>query len=413
MTSNVIPVRQSDRIDSLDVLRGVALLGILSMNIQSFSQPWAAYWNPTAHGDLSGANYWLWLLSYVVSNRKFISIFTMLFGAGIFLMTSRVESRGLPSAGLHYRRMGWLLLFGTAHSLLLWQGDVLYPYAVAGMIVYLFRRQPAGRLLALGIGFLVVFSIISIYHGYSIRSGPEEARIDYELGWQPDQEKLQEEIDTYRGGWIGQVERRGDDWIRGHILTLHLWELWFPSGLMLIGMSLFKSGWLSAGKPASRYVTLMIVALLVGVPLTLVRVHLNFEAGWDVWTSSWNTAGFVSNEWVSMFLSFAWISLVMLVCRSAAMKPFTRPFAAVGQMAFTNYIMQTLICTTIFYGYGLGWFGSVDRIGMLLVVVSVWIAQLIYSPIWLRYFRFGPLEWLWRSLTYWKPQPIRRTSTMV
>ena len=221
------------------------------------------------------------------------------------------------------------------------------------------------------------------------------------------------EIDTYRGGWMGQIERRGDEWIQWHIFDLPYWSLWFPGGLMLIGMSLFKSGWLSAGQPASRYVTLMVVALLVGVPLTLVRVHLNFAAGWNVWTSSWRTAGFVSNEWVSIFMSLAWISLVMLVCRSATMKSFTRPFAAVGQMAFTNYIMQTLICTTIFYGYGLGWFGSVDRVGMLLVVVSVWIAQLIYSPIWLGYFRFGPLEWLWRSLTYWKPQPIRRTPTMV
>jgi hypothetical protein len=139
--SSLRPVDDSERIVPVDVLRGVALLGILLMNIQSFSMIGAAYVNPTAYGDLHGANWWVWLLCHILADQKFMTIFSMLFGAGILLMTQHVEARGLRSTRLHYRRMGWLILFGLLHGFLLWDGDILYDYGVGGLIVYLLRKM--------------------------------------------------------------------------------------------------------------------------------------------------------------------------------------------------------------------------------------------------------------------------------
>jgi uncharacterized protein len=154
------PVTEKERIVSIDVLRGFALLGILPMNIQYFSMISAAYENPTAYGDLKGANYWVWLLCHVLADQKFMTIFSMLFGAGILLMTSRIEATGKPSAALHYRRMGWLILFGLAHAYLLWSGDILVAYGMCGLLVYLFRKLRPRTLL--------VLALLTIAHGRDI-----------------------------------------------------------------------------------------------------------------------------------------------------------------------------------------------------------------------------------------------------
>ena len=149
------PVAETTRIDAIDVLRGVALLGILLMNVQSFAMPQAAYFNPTAYGDLEGADLYVWVAGRMLADQKFMTIFSMLFGAGIVLMAGRAEARG-DARRVHYRRMGWLLVIGLLHAHLLWPGDVLFLYAVCGMLVYPLRWQPPGRLLALGAGLLAV-----------------------------------------------------------------------------------------------------------------------------------------------------------------------------------------------------------------------------------------------------------------
>ena len=147
--SHAGPVVQTARIDSIDVLRGFALLGILLMNVQSFAMPQAAYFNPTAYGDLEGANLDVWVAVRMLADQKFMTIFSMLFGAGIVLMAGRAEARG-DGRRVHYRRMGWLLVIGLLHAHLLWAGDILFLYAVCGMLVYPLRHQPPGRLIAMG-----------------------------------------------------------------------------------------------------------------------------------------------------------------------------------------------------------------------------------------------------------------------
>lgn len=406
MTPAIEPTSRPERIISLDVLRGFALLGILVMNIQSFSMIGAAYFNPTAYGDLSGANYWVWLLSHVLTDQKFMTIFSMLFGAGIFLMTGRAESRGKPSAGPHYRRMGLLILFGLLHAHLLWWGDILYAYGMCGLVVYLLRKLSPQRLLLVGFLSLAVSSSIWMFFGWSMEFWPPEALQEFRQDWRPGPETVTEEIAVYQSSWLDQMGHRVPAAFKMETFIFLIWSAWRAGGLMLVGMALFKLGWFSAQRSSKLYASILIAAVMIGIPIIMAGVHLNFKTGWDVTYSFF--FGWQYNYWASILVSLGWVSLVMLVCKTPSLSAATRPFAAVGQMAFTNYIMQTIICTTIFYGHGFGLFGQVNRVGQIQIVVAIWIVQLIYSPIWLRYFRFGPLEWLWRSLTYWKWQLMKR-----
>jgi len=181
---------------------------------------------------------------------------------------------------------------------------------------------------------------------------------------------------------------------------------WRAGGMMLIGMALYKLGVFSAARSNRFYLGLVGVGLLVGIPVVMYGVHRNELADWSLKYSFF--FGPQWNYWASILVALGWVGAVMLACKSRMLQPLTRPFAAVGQMALTNYLMQTVLCTFIFYGHGLGRFGMFERWQQFLVVVGVWVLQLVVSPIWLRYFRFGPAEWLWRSLSYLKLQPMRR-----
>jgi len=401
------PVGESDRIHAIDVLRGFALLGILILNIQAFAMPGAAYMNPHAYGDLTGANYTVWWFTHVFGDQKFMTIFSMLFGAGIVLMTSRAEARTGRSAGVHYRRMGWLILFGLLHAHLLWYGDILYSYGMCGLLVWLARKWSPKVLIPLGIGLITVTSVLMLASGMSMPYWGEEGIANFSKGWLPPAELVQGDLDAYRGSWLDQMPKRVVTSIMFETFLFAIAVFWRVSGLMLIGMALFRLGVFQARRSARFYCKMAIIGLTVGLSLAAYGVHWNNDRNWDVKSSFFFGSEF--NYWGSIFASMGYVGVVMLLCTSPAILRSLAPLAAVGQMALTNYLMQTIICTTIFYGHGLGYFGSVERTGQAMVVLGVWAFQLIVSPIWLRYFRFGPAEWLWRSLTYWKRQPMRRT----
>jgi len=399
------PVAQPQRIASLDVLRGVAVLGILVMNIQSFSMPGAAYMNPSAYGDLEGANHWVWYISHLLADQKFWTIFSMLFGAGIVLMTSRAEAAGRGSAGIHYRRMGWLLLFGLLHAHLFWYGDILYSYAMCGFVAYLFRKFPPWLLLVLGLAAVSVTFGIDLLFGWALASGrtPVESVASW---WIPPPEEMAAELAAYRGGWLDQLPHRMKSAILFQTFLLVVFFGWRTGGIILIGMALYKLGVFSAARSKGFYAALVAIGALVGVPVIMYGAHRNVEAAWDVMYSFY--LGGLYNYWASILVALGWVGLVMLLFKSNVLGFAKRILAAVGQMALTNYFMQTIICTTIFYGHGFGAFGHFERTHQIVTVLAVWIVQLIWSPIWMRYFRFGPFEWAWRSLTYLKPQPMRR-----
>jgi uncharacterized protein len=400
------PVSSGARVHSLDVLRGFALLGILVMNIQSFSMISAAYMNPAAYGDLTGANRWVWILSHVLTDQKMYGIFSMLFGAGILLMTGRAEASRGTSAGLHYRRMAWLLLFGLLHAHLFWYGDILYPYALCGMIVYLFRRRSPRTLLILAGVFFAIGSAIYLVTGWSMQFwSPEAVTAFAQDSWLPTAEKVQAELAAYRGGWLQQVPARSEEAIFMQTLIFLVAIVWKTVGNMLLGMALFKFGVLSAMRSRAFYTRLAVAGFLVGLPMVSFGVWHNFAAGWDVRYSFFSGSQY--NYWGAIVVDMGWIGLWMLVCASSGFAWLKGSLGAVGRTAFSNYILQTLIATTLFYGHGFGLFGSVNRVGQILICVAIWAVQLGIAPIWMRHFEYGPLEWVWRSLTYWRKMPMR------
>ncbi len=402
------PVAQNERIDSLDVLRGFALLGILVMNIMSFAMPFSAYFNPTAWGDMSGANYWVWFFSHLLFDQKFMTIFSMLFGAGIIVFTTRAAERGRSPAALHYRRTFWLLLIGAVHAYLLWYGDILVLYAMCALIIYPARKLPPGWALAIGIFLLTIGSAFSLMAGLTMQYWPPEAIAEMSDFWKPGTEKIQAEIAAYTGPWSGQLAHRVEMSLGFHTGYFLKWGFWRAGGLMLVGMALFKLGIFSAARAAKAYVTMAVVGLLVGLPLIYTGIRMNEAAQFDLRYSFFLGAQF--NYWGSLLMGTAYIGILMLFCQRVGGGWLKQSLRAVGQMAFTNYLMHTLICITIFYGPGLGMFAQVNRVGQIGIVLGVWALQLVYSPIWLRHYRFGPFEWLWRSLTYWRPQPMQRSA---
>jgi uncharacterized protein len=399
------PVGVGERIASIDVLRGFALLGILIMNIQSFSMIEAAYLNPTAYGDLSGLNRWVWTLSHIVANEKFISIFSMLFGAGIVLMTGRADAGGIGPGGLHTRRSIWLIVMGLLHAYLLWYGDILFTYGVCALIVFSRRKLSPRKLIIAGLIIFSVAFLLFMFFGISLRFWPEESKAESMQNWLPSEEAISAELAAYRGTWLEQMRARIPAAVALQTLVFLVLEGWRVCGLMLIGMALFKMGVFSAERSKRFYVAMVGIGYAVGLPLAITGVEKNFAAGWAFEYSMFLGSQF--NYWGSLFVALGHVGVVMLACSSGLLGRLRRVLAALGRMALTNYLMQTVICITVFYGHGLGLFGYVERKHQVLIVFAVWAVQLFYSPIWLRYFKFGPAEWVWRSLTYGRRQPMR------
>jgi uncharacterized protein len=402
------PVTPSERIQSIDVLRGFAVLGILIMNVQSFAMIQAAYINPTTFGDLTGINRLVWILSHVLADQKFMSIFSILFGAGVLLFTMRAEEKGFRSGRLHYRRSLWLMLFGILHAYLLWYGDILFTYGLCALLAYLFRKVRPGRLVIIALAVIAVPSLLFAFFGWSIQFWPEEAYQQNITQWSPTAEQIDEEVMALRGGWLDQMSERLTAAIATQTFIFLIWYGWRAGGLMLLGMALLKWGVLSAERSRRLYLSLVGLWLVIGLPLIIGGVITNSA---NEWTYDYSMFfGWQFNYWGSLFAALGYIGVVMLVSKSGWFSGLKRRLASVGRMAFTNYLMQTVICTTIFYGHGFGLFGKLERWEQVLVVLGVWVFQLVVSPMWLRYFRFGPTEWLWRSLTYLKLQPMRYSS---
>ena len=257
------PVAQSERIDSLDVLRGFALLGILLMNIQMFGIPFAAYFNPTAYGDFTGANYWVWFAGRMFADQKFMTIFSMLFGAGVIVFTARAEERGDSPAALHYRRAFWLLVIGLAHAYLLWAGDILVSYALCAMLVYPARKLSPKALIITGLLVVSVASALMLMAAVSMPMWPPEDVAELRAGVRPPAEEIAKEIAAYRGSWGEQQPYRAKTAMEMHFMVFWLWALWRAGGLMLIGMAFYKWGIFSAVKSTAFYARMVIAGLLM------------------------------------------------------------------------------------------------------------------------------------------------------
>jgi len=393
---------QTDRILSLDIVRGVAVLGILIMNIQSFSMVSAAYLNPAAYGDLTGINKTVWMLSHVLADQKFLSIFSMLFGVGIILFSDNIEHKGYRPARFYYRRLFWLFTIGLLHGYLFWHGDILVAYAVCGALAFLFRKLSPWVLLILGMMIFLVPSFNYWLFGKSMDMWPPDAIAGINETWSPSKEVVANETNALTGSLSDQLKWRIPETFKMETFIFLILIGWRAMAMMLVGMSFFKLGMFSIGFSKKFYSVLSLVTLSIGYILILVGVNKNFASGWSVeyamfFGALWNYIG-------SLFVAVGYISLIMLLTKYLKMTLL----AKVGKLAFTNYLLMTLICTTIFYGHGFGLFGTVARWEQLVIVLLIWIFLLAASWIWLRYFYYGPIEWLWRFLTYGNKPPFRK-----
>lgn len=403
----VDPVAPKVRIVSLDLLRGIAVLGILIMNIQSLSMIGAAYLNPMAYGDMTGVNKWVWIISHVLASEKFMSIFSMLFGAGVLLFAGRAADKGRRPGPLHYRRMFWLLIFGLMHAYLIWYGDILVAYSLCGMLVFLFRKMKPGKLLAWAAIFFVIPLVLSVMSGMSMDFWPQESVDQTMESWKPAEESVEQEIEAMRGSWPDQMDVRVEMSLFMQTFLFFWSVFWRVTSMMLLGMALFKLGVLSAERSCGFYLQMMLAGLIAGIFISGWGVHVNFSKGWTLQFSM-----FIGNQFNyvgSVLTALGYTGVVMLIARSACCKGFKNVFSAVGRMAFTNYILMSVLGMFIFYGNGLGLFGSVERIEQIYIMLGIWVVVLVISPLWLKHFRFGPLEWLWRVLTYWHYQPMKKS----
>ncbi|HET9192346.1 MAG TPA: DUF418 domain-containing protein [Vicinamibacterales bacterium] len=400
------PSADAGRLQALDIIRGAAVLGILLVNMQLFAMPNAATANPYALGQPSFSDLAVWSAIEVLAESKFITIFSMLFGAGVVLMTSRVEQRGLRPARLHYRRMFWLLVFGLVHAYLLWHGDILVAYAICGMLVYPARRLSARTLAVVGVLLMSVAMASALTAGFSWPYFPDELKAEWQSYWQPSPGDVADETAAFKGGWLAQQSWRASYSAEFHLQDFIVWDLWRLSGLMLLGMALLKWAVLTGGKTRRQYAVLTAMGLATGLPLAALGLSRLHAAGWRLpeavfFAPQWN-------YWGSLLAALGYIGLLMTIWQAGVARGLTSRLAAVGRTAFSCYILETLIGTAIFYGHGLGLFGSVDRLQQLILTVAVWFVLLLLAPLWLRRFNYGPLEWLWRTLTYGRVASIRR-----
>ncbi len=425
------PVRAEDRITSLDTLRGFALLGILLMNIVGFGLG-SAYDDPTNGGGATGINLWTWIAMHVLAEGKMRCIFSMVFGAGIVLLTSRAERRGdtASSADIYYRRNLWLGGFGILHAFLLWQGEILYPYALCALALYPFRRMAPKGLIAIGALMIVIVAGFTVYNGGEAAKTVAEGKAAVEAKnrgvklsedqdsalkkWEevrkhakPSPEEIEKTNKRWRGGLLDVLKIRAESVWRWHSLAYYHYFNLDIFSMMLLGMAFFKLGIFSGTRSYGFYATMAGVGYLIGISVNSYTAYTRVMSNFDIVVSAYTG---VTYDIGRLSVALAHIGVLILMTKSGVFAWLTRSLGAVGQMALSNYLTHSVVCSTIFCGYGFGLFGQLERHQLYYVVAGLWIFQLIVSPIWLRHFYFGPAEWAWRSLTYWEKQPMRKAA---
>jgi uncharacterized protein len=427
------PVAHAERISSLDVVRGFALLGILLLNVGGLAMSDAAYNDPTLAGGSVSLNVMTWLVLHVLAEGKMRCLFSMLFGAGIVLFTSRVEQRSpFDAADIYFRRIFWLLLFGIAHAFLLWHGDILYPYALCALVLYPCRRWSAKSLLALAGVLIVTNAGASLYGGWSHARNrelamqadaaeakglkPSDEQDKARKAWKetieeakPTREVLDKDARRWRGSFLEVLKVRAEEVGHWHAVPYYHpwnWDVW---SMMLIGMALLKLEILTAKRSRDFYMWCAVAGYAVGVPVNWWTGRIAIQTNFDIITGSYLG---VTYDIGRLAIALAHMSVLILLVKGRVLAALLKSLAAVGQMALSNYILQSVICAFVFTGYGFALYGTIERYQIYYVVAAIWAVQMIVSPVWLKHFQFGPAEWLWRSLTYWKRQPFRaRPST--
>lgn len=426
-SSTFSPVNKLNRINSLDVIRGIALLGILLMNINGMGLPFS-YSDPTIAGGSDGLNLLVWKINNLFFEGTMRGLFTLLFGAGSILLISRLEKNGagISAADIYYRRMLWLLIFGLINIyIFLWMGDILYPYAIFGLMLFPFRNAKV-KYLFLVAGILIVLGTLWDVSDYrsklKLQNEVKELQVKKDGGteltkeqdeklkeWEKfktkhTKEEIDKEIEKMQNGYFAALKEKikTNQYMQTWV-TYRFWP-WDILSFMIIGMAFFKLR-IFHGERTSRFYFLMaIIGYTFGITINIFEtralINSNFDALEIMKTDQTYQFGRIG-------VTMGHVGLFMLFIRSGILSFLHRALAAVGTMALSNYLTHSIVTSIIFYGDGLSLFGQLQRYQLYYIVFGIWIFQLIMSPIWLKHFVYGPAEWLWRSLTYQKLQPFK------
>jgi uncharacterized protein len=397
------PVTPDERVESIDILRGLALFGILAANMRGFAGPAMTYFTPdkfwpALHDRLAQA----FIFTFV--QGKFINIFAFLFGVGFAVQFERARARGGRFGWVFARRMLILIAFGLAHGLLIWFGDILFVYGLAGLFLLFFRKRRDKTLIVWAvIGFMIPVLLLTAFFiasqlGMKPPAGPK-----------PTPAQLAQLQETFSNGtWTEIARQRASDAVKYNWGAFPI-LLWHVGWLFLAGVLAWRRRLLQP-PPESlpRYRRVMIWALAIGATALITRAVLQWIFNFGMMPTT--TPAMIASVLQIIgtpALSLGYVCVVLVLCSDPAWRARLHRFAAVGRMALTNYLLQSIIGTLIFYSYGLGWFGAIGPAWLLPLTVVIYGVQAVASPWWLARFRYGPVEWLWRSLTYGRRIPIR------
>ncbi len=413
----------SRRIESLDFIRGCALFGILLMNIVSMGMG-PAYDNPTVAGGDTGVNLWTWFVINVGFEGTQRALFSILFGAGVILLSSRLESAGrTDSADVFFRRNLWLIAFGLFNAwVLLWVGDILYFYGITALFLFAFRKLAGKTLLALGVATFVLgaawtgletTNLLNLHdRAEQAEKVPEAKRTKEQKQtieqWQeesragPPPGAFQEARKKHTASYWSALEARAS--IITKFQSWFLYRYFFDIfGMMMIGMALFKLGVLTLEARTRTYLAMAAGGYAIGLPLNLYEANLIMSNGFTA--LAYHQAN-ITYDFARLAQTTGHLGLLGLFLKSGILPWLRTSMAAVGRMALTNYLTHSVVALIIFVFLGL--WGALERHQLYYIVFSVWAVQLVISPIWLKHFHFGPVEWLWRYLTYGKAPPFRK-----
>ncbi|MBM4234972.1 MAG: DUF418 domain-containing protein [Firmicutes bacterium] len=396
------PVQPAERISEIDIIRGIALFGILMVNMSFFKIPVMMDRMPSALSP--GLDQTVAWLIQLLFTGKFYAIFSFLFGLGFYIFMERTLAKGLELVPLYRRRLVVLLIIGAIHLFLLWSGDILFTYALAGFILLAFRSKNEQQVKRWIIGLFIATLVLQGLFGFVQGFGEVMAGDSYD---QMMNELISVAVAVYSTGSFTELFfYRLVNEVPYIIISLFVWIpavlAFFLCGLYVGRKGIFRD--LQGNRP------LFIKICTIGFPVGafFLFLYILFEtAVWPVGPTTRIAMLMMTNYLASLFIFPAYVALVLLSLQTDRCRRILAPVASAGRMALTNYLTQTLILITLFYGFGFGLFYKVSLAQGVVITIALYLLQVLWSNLWFKKFKYGPLEWLWRGLTYKKFEPLR------
>lgn len=424
-----------DRNFTIDVMRGIAVLGILLMNIPGYaSHQFFLFWGDVLAGETT-TNGFIFKSAMLLFDGRMRGLFTILFGAGIMLFIENKKVQSIQVADAYFKRMTWLMVFGLVDSfLLLWRGDILFEYALCGIFVFVFRTARVRYLILTSALLFTIFSLQEGQNFYKYKKRSEvykQVELKLANGQKVSEEQMSQHDDfknvlerhypfsneiinstakeitddylLHRSGYADIFVKHAED-TTNYLNNVFLSIFSESFAAILLGMAMFKFGFFHGRLKKRTYWIIAIVGTVVGLALVALNMKLQVRTQAELWEAyKWRFFSIVYIQHAGRILSMiGYAGIIYLMCTSVKLVPYLRMFANTGRMALTNYLMQTVLCSLYFFGFGLGFYGEYQAKGLLVFVIVIWIIQIIYSNIYLSYYRMGPVEWLWKRLTYGK-----------